>query len=1562
LAPESSTNQAMDFVELNRQFVAWRAGSTLDPHFLRLSSEELSWDDLLKYRRVVVLAEGGSGKSEEFRNRAAVLSRAGRFAIATTVQDVARAGLPGALRAADEARYRAWKDSSDEDGWFFIDSIDEAKRNTIGLQQALIAVAKGILGAERRAYVVLSGRHTEWESSKDLASLMAEVPVPQPPSLPEAPSANQQLVNIVRHRQNDAKATPGEEPLVVVMNPLSREQVAAYASGKGTPDAAAFLKALERSDAMPFAARPLDLGWLVTFWREQGRVGSLQEMVEASLTQRLRESNPTRAAGDALDTASAWEGLERLGAAMVFSGKESVEIPDSSDQPDPDAVGVRLEAVLPDWSPSNLQTLLSRPVFEPAAQVRTRLHNDNTGTIRSFLAARWLARLKARNLTRPRLNQLLFARTYDINLVRPRLRATAAWLAGSDVDVAKEVASRDPGLLVEEGDPSSLTCEVRTKILENIVTGLVADPKLRSPILPFEGFKRFAKLDLVPCVRILWERFHTYPSVRQFLVHIIWIGNFSDCADLVESTLIEADEDEVTKVILGRALLSVGRPEAKARYAKRMLQDAPQLDKYTLWEALVELFPSYISLVELIEVLKRLARDNAGLADALDENGAKLVEQLTSRADLTVLLKELLDLLGGRFGRLAHQPTAEEERYSSTIRAVGRKILELSPDDAADELVLDAALRVTERHDRQARNRPDSRSITALLHKTSARRRAAFWHAASRLSGHPELYGRTLEHYWDMEILGYNPGLGLDDLNWLIADAYSRTNAAEKRLAVFTAVHLWRSAGSPVDVLSELQALAGADPVVAAAYRESITPHEQSEEIKRFHKENSRLERRNAAQMAAHDRAWLEFFEGLKANPAQLDTLRPPDKNGIDSRLFNLWNLLFSANSSRSIYSIDSLGNIEPLLGPEVSRRLCTALQSHWRLWRPTLDSEKDAAKRSNVSSLDCMGVCGVAMEAAGDPAWADKLSYADAVRAAQFATIEINGIPKWVTPLATSHPGAVREVFLGEVKAEMNEAEDRTRLDLLQDLSRASHVVANVVAGDLFKLLQANPVLPESALRPLLDVLLHGFSDQQSRKQFATLISRRAKSASDSTVAALYLGALFELDPMDATKVLSAKLGKLATSAEKTDLAKQLLPDLFGGGFGVVQPRLKDLPFSCLEMLVRIAYETIRLSEDNKRVNGGVYSPNQRDHAEDARGYAFRLLVNTPGRATFELLKRLAEEGGTDISPEQLRRLARERAESDSNQGLWTLSEPYAFEDHCESQPKTPQDLQDLALERLAEMQDDLVNGDFNQGSVLKALPSENAVQNWVADRFRLIEGRSFTSVREPALAGEKKPDLRLFAKGATSATLSIEIKVAKDCSLKQLEHALRVQLCRQYLRAAGARHGVLLIVHQGGRTRGWKVNGTDVYMDFDGLVKHLSKMAAEICARAPDSEQPVVATLDVSQCLTEEGKKGAAKTPAKKARASRLRFTAKGIAAIRSRLGLTAEAFGLLVGVSALTVNSWEGDHSSPRTRHKAKLADLRRVGRNEATRRLEAFAAPDSKKSFLWNDPKSEDAGAG
>ena len=67
-------------------------------------------------------------------------------------------------------------------------------------------------------------------------------------------------------------------------------------------------------------------------------------------------------------------------------------------------------------------------------------------------------------------------------------------------------------------------------------------------------------------------------------------------------------------------------------------------------------------------------------------------------------------------------------------------------------------------------------------------------------------------------------------------------------------------------------------------------------------------------------------------------------------------------------------------------------------------------------------------------------------------------------------------------------------------------------------------------------------------------------------------------------------------------------------------------------------------------------------------------------------------------------------------------------------------------------------------------------------------------------------------------------------------------------------------------------------------------------------------------------------------------LRFSAKGLAAQRKRLGLSVASVAKILGVSALSFYKWESGKTRPRARQIEAIAQLRKMGKREALKRLE------------------------
>jgi DNA-binding transcriptional regulator YiaG len=75
-------------------------------------------------------------------------------------------------------------------------------------------------------------------------------------------------------------------------------------------------------------------------------------------------------------------------------------------------------------------------------------------------------------------------------------------------------------------------------------------------------------------------------------------------------------------------------------------------------------------------------------------------------------------------------------------------------------------------------------------------------------------------------------------------------------------------------------------------------------------------------------------------------------------------------------------------------------------------------------------------------------------------------------------------------------------------------------------------------------------------------------------------------------------------------------------------------------------------------------------------------------------------------------------------------------------------------------------------------------------------------------------------------------------------------------------------------------------------------------------------------------------------------VRFSARSVKAQRKRLGLSALDYGKLVGVSGLTIYSWESGKSRPRKAQLEAFLAVRGIGKRDAVAKLEEIEAQAKK----------------
>lgn len=92
----------------------------------------------------------------------------------------------------------------------------------------------------------------------------------------------------------------------------------------------------------------------------------------------------------------------------------------------------------------------------------------------------------------------------------------------------------------------------------------------------------------------------------------------------------------------------------------------------------------------------------------------------------------------------------------------------------------------------------------------------------------------------------------------------------------------------------------------------------------------------------------------------------------------------------------------------------------------------------------------------------------------------------------------------------------------------------------------------------------------------------------------------------------------------------------------------------------------------------------------------------------------------------------------------------------------------------------------------------------------------------------------------------------------------------------------------------------------------------------------------------LKSQESKGVDEPPANEEALDNIRFSARSVKAQRNRLKLSAADYGKLVGVSGLTIYSWEHGNARPRKAQLAALVAVRGIGRREAQAKIAMLSA--------------------
>lgn len=272
-----------------------------------------------------------------------------------------------------------------------------------------------------------------------------------------------------------------------------------------------------------------------------------------------------------------------------------------------------------------------------------------------------------------------------------------------------------------------------------------------------------------------------------------------------------------------------------------------------------------------------------------------------------------------------------------------------------------------------------------------------------------------------------------------------------------------------------------------------------------------------------------------------------------------------------------------------------------------------------------------------------------------------------------------------------------------------------------------------------------------------------------------------------------------------------------------------------------------VREKDDIERAGKGVYSPELRDDAQDARNALLSFIREMPGKEAFLALMEISQLHPTETVRPWMAFHAKVKATQDADSPAWLPREVREFHDQRECTPKNHRDLWYLAVERLHDLKYDLEEGDSSIASILKPIDQETEIRKFIGNWCRDRSAGRYVISQEEELADAKRPDIRFHGVGF-DAPVPTELKLADKWTGPHLFERLEIQLCGDYLRDKHSRRGIFVLVYHGTRSR-WDLPNGKCADNFGTLIEALQDHWAVLAPLYPNVEDVKVLGIDLTK-----------------------------------------------------------------------------------------------------------------
>lgn len=1308
---------------------------------------------------------------------------------------------------------------------------------------------KGIKSQLRKARIIITTRPIPFDDQ-----LVRQL-LPVPPA-PSSESREDIFVKIAMrddqgHREDKKEGASPEWRLVALM-PLSEMQIIEFARDQDVGEPERLMEDIKRRNAQEYSRRPQDLIELCTDWRVHKRIRSHCDQVQTNVRIKLlpREDRPELAE---LSPDKAREGASRLALAMQLTRRLTIRHNVASDVADGEAA-LDPAIILSDWQPNERKALLERPLFGFASYGRVRFHHRS---VAEFLAAERLWTLRERGMPFRALKRLLFATTKGKTIVRPSKRPVVGWLALKEKGIFELLRDNEPAVLLNEGDPESLTQTQRNQALR-AYSDRYGQGGWRGLSVPDIQVHRFASKELAGEINQIWQEGVENSEVRDVLISLIGMGHIDACTEIVFDHALNTGATATERVAALDALVALD--DVRLREIADAIAKCDKIwPDIVAYGAVLRIFPKYMSVDQLCNTLQWLELKERSVGGFSRQLARLIAISEFDRSALERLRDGLVALVskGLRWEKERMHVVSDREHLGESLAATCVHGIESN----LSEVWLNASVLALHMCHSDHGDDESVKALRVRLTNLDVGDNALLFWAEDRL--HKSLHKTNNPRKRFRNIISYDMPIQLRhdyDFEWIVAGLKDKTrDICERELLLEAAIHIPPNRDTWNEHVEGLKPFVSDKPSFVERIDAWLKSSKGDKEYRRWEKKQADRKQQVERRKAKARVSWIQFWREIATQPDETFS----SERAWDTA-WNLWRAM-SHEGDDSRCSGWNRRFIEDHFGEITADKLHRVLMTIWRGDRPTLPSERPEGERNTFLKCWQLGLAAIYAEAE-DSNWANKLNDDEAGLAARYAPIEMNGLPQWMEALVVAHPSAVDQILGNELSWELEQGSGGNGHSfLLQMIDYAPTKVARLFLPRLKSWLEANGDRVDDAsnaawmaerVRQVTGVILkHG--DETAISHLLETTRRRLEEDLPFELLRVWLPTLMRIDPACGVVSLEAKV----TDVEPSDRSEAVawLATLFGDRYETINLSSKRFTPQLLLRLLRLAYRHVRLEDDAQ--HDGPYSPDIRDNAEHARDRIVSTLLKAKGEDGWVAKIEMASDPLCEHFRDRILAIAEENWALEIDADALDDAQAVDLDRRYEAAPLTNSAMFTILIDRLDDI-DDLLLRDDSPREAWSKISDERLMRREIVQELDHAANSIYTVDQEAVTSEEKETDIRLRSV-ASSHEAVIELKLGDGRTAKDLRDTIESQLVKKYMAPENRKSGVLLVTIA--KERKWEHPDEKRMINIDELLTLLREEAKRVQDSLGGSVAIGVHVLDLRPRLPLENDQKSKKVKAK-------------------------------------------------------------------------------------------------